>query len=188
MARDGDGLHLHFALGMFVEPDLLETWGHGYVLVKRLPQARGGKRIGRVAADGYMSKYVSKSFDKKRTPGLHRYDVAQGFKPRVERIVGSSRGSDRACFGTHGPFAEPVPRKSRTIGRARPRSGWAGMTEDESQPPNWERVTSTLIAIAARMTEATPDREVSMLTVAYCRVSTEEQAAEGFSIEGQPSG
>ncbi len=24
-----------------------------------------------------------------------------------------------------------------------------------------------------------------MLTVAYCRVSTEEQAAEGFSIEGQ---
>ena len=24
-----------------------------------------------------------------------------------------------------------------------------------------------------------------MLTLAYCRVSTEEQAAEGFSIEGQ---
>ena len=24
-----------------------------------------------------------------------------------------------------------------------------------------------------------------MLTVAYCRVSTEEQATEGFSIEGQ---
>ena len=24
-----------------------------------------------------------------------------------------------------------------------------------------------------------------MLTVAYCRVSTEEQAAEGFSIDGQ---
>lgn len=24
-----------------------------------------------------------------------------------------------------------------------------------------------------------------MLTVAYCRVSTEEQAAEGYSIEGQ---
>ena len=24
-----------------------------------------------------------------------------------------------------------------------------------------------------------------MLTVAYCRVSTDEQAAEGFSIEGQ---
>jgi DNA invertase Pin-like site-specific DNA recombinase len=24
-----------------------------------------------------------------------------------------------------------------------------------------------------------------MLNVAYCRVSTEEQAAEGFSIEGQ---
>ena len=24
-----------------------------------------------------------------------------------------------------------------------------------------------------------------MLTIAYCRVSTEEQAAEGFSIEGQ---
>jgi site-specific DNA recombinase len=29
------------------------------------------------------------------------------------------------------------------------------------------------------------EEEVSVLTLAYCRVSTEEQAAEGFSIEGQ---
>ena len=28
-------------------------------------------------------------------------------------------------------------------------------------------------------------KEVSVLTVAYCRVSTEEQVVEGYSIEGQ---
>jgi site-specific DNA recombinase len=28
-------------------------------------------------------------------------------------------------------------------------------------------------------------RRIAVLTVAYCRVSTEEQATEGFSIEGQ---
>ena len=55
--------------------------------------------------------------------------------------------------------------------------------------PDYERVAAVLVRIGLRMVsgegEKSENRRAAMLTVAYCRVSTEEQAAEGFSIAGQ---
>jgi hypothetical protein len=39
-------------------------------------------------AAGYLSKYVGKAFDDHRVPGLHRYEIAQGFKPTRTRVYG----------------------------------------------------------------------------------------------------
>jgi len=39
-------------------------------------------------ASGYLSKYIGKAFDERRTPGLHRYEVAEGFQPAVSRLYG----------------------------------------------------------------------------------------------------
>lgn len=42
-------------------------------------------------AAGYLSKYVAKSFDDPNfMSGLHCYDLAQGFTPKVEYILGTS--------------------------------------------------------------------------------------------------
>lgn len=87
-------LHAHFAVGQFVSHSVIEcAWGHGFVHIKRLGR---GERVGTLSSSrrsaGYLSKYVSKSFDRRRTRGLHRYDRAQGFAPRVERVEGTSRG------------------------------------------------------------------------------------------------
>ena len=46
-------------------------------------------------AAGYLSKYVTKSFEDDecaRVPGLHRYEVAEGFQPRSMRLPGRSAG------------------------------------------------------------------------------------------------
>ncbi len=51
--------------------------------------------------------------------------------------------------------------------------------------PDYERVAPVLVRIGLRMVNEEEEQEHTMLTVAYCRVSTEEQAAEGFSIAGQ---
>ena len=52
--------------------------------------------------------------------------------------------------------------------------------------PDYDRVAGVLIAIRRRDFRNVKTEERAMLTIGYCRVSTEEQAAEGFSIEGQP--
>jgi hypothetical protein len=88
------GLHVHFAVGKYVRRSLIESaWPHGFVhikLISGLPVGSGTLAEARTAA-GYLSKYVSKSFlDTRRISGLHRYDLAQGFTPKVERITGSS--------------------------------------------------------------------------------------------------
>lgn len=88
----GHGLHVHFAIGGYVHKYVVrEAWGHGFVKMKRLD----GLPIGstevdqaRVAAR-YLAKYVSKTLDG-AAPGLHRYEVAQGFKPRRVRVEGRS--------------------------------------------------------------------------------------------------
>ncbi|MDP1795050.1 MAG: hypothetical protein Q8K63_13025, partial [Acidimicrobiales bacterium] len=48
----------------------------------------------------YLSKYVGKDFDAQRSQGLHRYDVAQGFKPKITAVWGRTREEaiDIACF------------------------------------------------------------------------------------------
>jgi hypothetical protein len=88
------GLHLHFAVGQFIKRSLIEaSWPHGWVHIKLigdLPVGAGTVGEARVAA-GYLSKYVGKAFeDTSRIDGLHRYDLAQGFTPRFERITGNS--------------------------------------------------------------------------------------------------
>jgi hypothetical protein len=88
------GLHLHFAVGRFIKRALIEaSWPHGFVHIKvigDLPVGSGTLGEARKAA-GYLSKYVAKSFaDTNRIEGLHRYDLAQGFQPRVQRITGRS--------------------------------------------------------------------------------------------------
>jgi hypothetical protein len=90
----GHGLHVHFAVGQYIRRSLIESaWPHGFVHIKLLgdlPVGSGSLGEARKAA-GYLSKYVSKSFsDERRIEGLHRYDLAQGFAPKVERITGRS--------------------------------------------------------------------------------------------------
>jgi hypothetical protein len=89
----GHGLHAHALFGQYVPQALLrEAWGFGIADIRRRAH---GIEAGSIAstrrAVGYISKYISKSFDAPRVKGLHRYELAQGFQPRVERIVGSSR-------------------------------------------------------------------------------------------------
>ncbi|MCI4657557.1 rolling circle replication-associated protein [Cryobacterium zhongshanensis] len=93
--KTGHGLHAHFAVGRFIHRSLIEAaWGRGYVHIKLL----GGLPVGssnlseaRIAA-GYLSKYVAKSFadPSVRVLGLHRYDVAQNFRPRPVALSGIS--------------------------------------------------------------------------------------------------
>jgi len=87
--KSGHGLHAHFAVGRYIGRRKIErAWGHGHVHIKLLgdvPVGSGSLAEARVAAR-YLSKYVGKDFDTARAAGLHRYEVAQGFQPQVERV------------------------------------------------------------------------------------------------------
>ncbi len=97
------GLHAHFAVGRYIRRSLIEeAWGRGFVHIKLLgdlPAGSGPLEEARMAAR-YLSKYVGKSFDEEsRVPGLHRYEVAQGFQPSVTQVYGRTVDSaiDAAC-------------------------------------------------------------------------------------------
>lgn len=96
------GLHAHFAVGRFVHRSVIRrAWGHGFIKIKQLndlPVGAGAREGPRVAAR-YLAKYVGKSFDQDRIPGLHRYEVAQGFQPEVVAVSGATAGEalDAAC-------------------------------------------------------------------------------------------
>lgn len=104
--KDGVHFHVHFAVGGFIPVGLIRSvWGRGFVhmkLLSDLPVGSGQLGEARRAA-AYLSKYVSKTFTDEgavlRPPGMHRFDVAQGFAPRVMRLEGSSRDAviDAAC-------------------------------------------------------------------------------------------
>jgi hypothetical protein len=94
----GHGLHLHFAVGRYIQRGVIEeAWGRGFVSIKLLgdlPVGSGSLAESRLAAR-YLGKYVAKSFGEAsaqgagRVPaGLHRYEVAQGFQPSRLRLVG----------------------------------------------------------------------------------------------------
>jgi hypothetical protein len=90
--RDGVHFHVHFAVGRYIQRGLIEeSWGRGFVSIKLLSDLPvGATRVKEArAAAGYLSKYVSKSFDE-NVPGLHRYEVAQGFAPKAVRVMGRS--------------------------------------------------------------------------------------------------
>ena len=73
-------------------------WGRGIVHIKLigdLPVGSGALEEARLAAS-YLAKYVSKNVADERVPGLHRYEVAQGFQPERVRLRGPvGAGGDR---------------------------------------------------------------------------------------------
>jgi hypothetical protein len=89
----GHGLHVHFTVGRYVRQRLIrDVWGRGIVHIKQigdLPVGSAALEEARVAAS-YLAKYVSKSFATDRLPGLHRYEVAQGFQPEQVRLAAGS--------------------------------------------------------------------------------------------------
>jgi hypothetical protein len=95
--KSGHGLHLHFAVGRYIRHGrILSAWGRGFVHIKLLgdlPVGSGPVAEARKAA-GYLSKYVSKTFSDdggvERPRGMHRFDVAQGFKPGAMRLHGAT--------------------------------------------------------------------------------------------------
>lgn len=125
--KSGHGLHLHFALGRFVARSLIaSSWGHGFVHIKRLNDLPVGSTRHDAArrAAAYLSKYVSKGFAQ-GAGGLHRYEVAQGFKPSIRALAGTSVEDvlDQACEVMGGP---PVTRwsSSQVQGWDRPPAVW----------------------------------------------------------------
>jgi hypothetical protein len=116
------GLHVHFAVGRFIPRRLIErAWGHGFVHIKLLGQLPSGstpRDEARMAAR-YLSKYVRKSFDSRRIPGLHRYEVAQGFQPVSVRV--------------HGRTFDQVVEQAAEVMGGDPATVW---TSEES--PGWE--------------------------------------------------
>jgi hypothetical protein len=121
----GHGLHAHFAVGRFVPYRMIErAWGHGIIHVKligNLPVGSGARGEARIAG-GYLAKYASKDFGEKRIPGLHRYEVAQGFQP--------------ATIECYGPSAEEaIASASRYMGSAPERVWLSSSVEGWRGPP-----------------------------------------------------
>lgn len=121
--KTGHGLHVHFAVGRFVKRSLIErAWGRGFVHIKALtdlPVGSSSRDEARRAA-GYLSKYVTKSFDV-HVPGFHRYEVAQGFRPIPQRLTGVS--------------AEDVLRQSCVVMGAPPVQRWSSLEVEDWQGP-----------------------------------------------------
>ena len=124
--KSGHGLHAHFAVGQFIKRQFIEqAWGHGFVHIKLLgdlPVGAGSLSEARRAA-GYLSKYVAKSFadPSARVLGLHRYDVAQGFRPLPVSLSGRS--------------AEQVIGQACDVFGARPLVEWSSSSVEEWQGP-----------------------------------------------------
>jgi hypothetical protein len=89
----GHGLHVHFAVGRFIHRSQIEAaWGRGFVHIKllgELPMGGGSLDEARAAAR-YLAKYVVKGIEASHDFGRHRFDVAQGFGPKVTRLAGRS--------------------------------------------------------------------------------------------------
>jgi hypothetical protein len=125
--KSGHGLHVHFAVGGFVPRALIDkAWGRGFVHIKRLSQLPVGS--GRLEearrAAGYLSKYVTKAFDgdeSSRALGLHRYEVAERFQPKVMGFRGCSAGS-------------VIAQASGVMGR-RPARRWSSLDVEGWQGP-----------------------------------------------------
>jgi hypothetical protein len=122
----GHGLHVHFAVGRFVPRRLIERcWGRGFVHIKLLsglPVGSGAVAEARQAAR-YLARYVGRELDgHERAPGLHRYEVAQGFQP--QRID---------CYGAEAD--EAIERASKLMGAAPARLWHSSDTEGWRGPP-----------------------------------------------------
>jgi hypothetical protein len=120
----GHGLHVHFAVGRYVSRGLIDAaWGHGFVHIKLLgdlPVGSSALEEARLAAR-YLSPYVSRGLDVERIPGLHRYEVAQGFQPQSIE-----------CYGP--TAATALASASKVMGRE-PARVWLSPEEGWSGPP-----------------------------------------------------
>lgn len=130
----GHGLHVHFAVGRYVPQRLIrQVWARGHVHIKLigdLPVGSGTLEEARGAAS-YLCKYVGKGFDdNRRPPGLHRYEVAQGFQPQRITLTGRSDDDvlDQACQRMGGP-PSTVWRSSTVEGWHGPPACWAAWPE-----------------------------------------------------------
>lgn len=131
-AGNTHGLHVHFVVGQYVPRRLIDqAWGRGFVHIRALTDQGLGRdsaadkiNASRRAA-GYLSKYISKAFEDERVPGLHRYEVAQGFQPPRERLMGRT-------------VAEVLARASERMG-AKPQVVWtsAQATDWQGPPALW---------------------------------------------------
>jgi len=121
--KSGHGLHVHFAVGRIISRGKIEAaWPHGFVHIKLLgdlPVGSGAIAEARLAAR-YLSKYVGKDFDAARMPGLHRYEVAEGFQPKPMAVWGATREQaiDTAC-----QIMKGAP---ETIWSSTDKEGWLG--------------------------------------------------------------
>jgi hypothetical protein len=125
----GHGLHLHFAVGRYVKQSLIrDAWGLGIVHIKLLgdlPVGSGTLGEARLAAR-YLGKYAGKAVDAERPAGLHRYEVAQGFKPVPVHLKGGSvEAVLEQASGVMGAVPAHVWHSSRAEGWQGPPSCWA---------------------------------------------------------------
>ena len=115
------GLHAHFAVGGFVRRRLIESaWGHGFVHIKLLgdlPVGSGVLAEARRAAL-YLAKYVAKEVDRPKAPGLHRYEVAQGFEPACEKVW------SRTLDGAIGQASQVMGARPDYVWQSQVADGW----------------------------------------------------------------
>ena len=93
----GHGLHVHFAVGRYIAQGAIKRrWGRGHVHIKllgNLPVGSGSLGEARLAAR-YLSKYLAKGLGEGgQPPGLHRYEVAQGFQPASVIVLGDTKAA-----------------------------------------------------------------------------------------------
>jgi hypothetical protein len=119
----GHGLHVHFAVGRFVPVGLIKTvWGRGHVHIKLigdLPVGSGALEEARHVAR-YIGGYVTKNVADERIPGLHRYEVAQGFQP--ERVQFAAASDDEVIALA----SERMGSKPAQVWRSSEAEGWRG--------------------------------------------------------------
>ena len=117
----GHGLHVHFAVGRFIKRGLIEeAWGRGHVHIKLLgdlPVGSGSLEESRVSGR-YLGKYAAKALDGERAPGLHRYEVAQGFQPATIECYGPTA---EAAIGS---AARYMGREPAIVWRSSSVEGW----------------------------------------------------------------
>jgi hypothetical protein len=76
-------------------------------MLNDLPVGSGRWGEARLAAR-YLAKYVGKDLGSAGTGGLHRYEVAQGFAPKVRRLTGATLDEvlDRAAAIMGAPLSD----------------------------------------------------------------------------------
>ena len=119
----GHGLHGHAAVARYVPRSKLErAWDHGFVHIKLigdLPVGSGTLEEARRCAL-YLGKYIGKSLDQNRRAGLHRYEVAQNFQPRVVKCEA------RSMAAVIRKASDVMGRAPSDVWRSDDQEGWDG--------------------------------------------------------------